>query len=284
MGEVFIGSEAVAAGRLTEHELRRWYRSIFRDVYVPKHAEPSLRDRTVGAWLWSRRQAVITGAAASALHGADWVDTGTPIELLSRSSRPQSGILVRNERTDDNEVTVVAGLPVATAVRTAFDLGRHLPKSVALARLDALARATPFTAEDVLLMAKRYPGARGVRRLRAVLPLIDAGAQSPKESWLRLVLVDAGLPTPTTQIPVLDGYSVVALLDMGWEEFKVAVEYDGDQHRSDRRQYVRDMRRLSKLEGAGWIVVRVIAEDRPDDIVDRVLDAFKRRGLRRNRR
>jgi len=284
MGEVFIGSEAVAAGRLTEHELRRWYRSIFRDVYVPKRAEPSLRDRTVGAWLWSRRQAVITGAAASALHGADWVDTGTPIELLSRSSRPQSGILVRNERTDDNEVTVVAGLPVATAVRTAFDLGRHLPKSVALARLDALARATPFTAEDVLLMAKRYPGARGVRRLRAVLPLIDAGAQSPKESWLRLVLVDAGLPTPTTQIPVLDGYSVVALLDMGWEEFKVAVEYDGDQHRSDRRQYVRDMRRLSKLEGAGWIVVRVIAEDRPDDIVDRVLDAFKRRGLRRNRR
>jgi len=36
MGEVFIGSDAVAAGALTEYELRRWYRPIFRDVYVPK--------------------------------------------------------------------------------------------------------------------------------------------------------------------------------------------------------------------------------------------------------
>ena len=67
----------------------------------------------------------------------------------------------------------------------------------------------------MLLLAKRYQGARGLRRLRVALPLVDAGAQSPKESWLRLLLVDAGLPAPTTQIPVLDGYRVVALLDMG---------------------------------------------------------------------
>ena len=55
-----------------------------------------------------------------------------------------------------------------------------------------------------------------------------AGAQSPKETWLRLVLIQAGLPRPQTQIPVYDEFGeVIAYLDMGWEDVKVAVEYDG---------------------------------------------------------
>lgn len=128
-------------------------------------------------------------------------------------------------------------------------------------------------------LAIRYPGARGLRRLKAVLPLVDSGAQSPRESRLRLLLVDAGLPAPATQIPVVDGYRVVALLDMGWEEVKVAVEYDGDQHRSDRQQYVKDIRRLAALESRGWIVIRVIAEDHSADVVNRVRNALARRGL-----
>jgi very-short-patch-repair endonuclease len=68
---------------------------------------------------------------------------------------------------------------------------------------------------------------------------------------------------------------------MGWEELKVAAEYDGDQHRSDRRQFVRDVHRLEFLERAGWIVVRVVAEDHPDDIVRRVRDARARARARR---
>jgi hypothetical protein len=140
--------------------------------------------------------------------------------------------------------------------------------------------ATPFSNEDVLLLGKRYQGARGLRRLRAALPLIDGGAASPKETWLRLLLIDAALPIPTTQIPVVDGYWPVAFLDLGWEQFKVAAEYDGDHHRTDRRQYAKDQRRLRKLEAFGWLVVRVIAKDKPDDIVRRVRAALRRRGFR----
>ena len=53
MGEVLIGSEAIANKSLTEYRLRRSYRPIFRDVYVRKGHRPSLRDRTVGAFEWS---------------------------------------------------------------------------------------------------------------------------------------------------------------------------------------------------------------------------------------
>jgi hypothetical protein len=284
MKDVFLGSEAVAQGRLAKSDLRRRHRAIFRDVYVPRHYEPSLGDRTAGAWLWSRRRATVAGVAASALHGAQWVSADVPIELISSSARPQPGLVVRNETLADDEITQVVRLPVTTPARTAYDLGRHLPRAQAIARLDALMRATPFSTEDVLLVAKRYPGARGLRRLRAALPLMDGGAASPKETWLRLLLIDAGLPAPTTQIPVLNGYRPVAFLDMGWDEFKVAAEYDGDQHRSDRRQYVKDIRRHEVIGDRGWIVVRVIAEDRPHDVVERVHSALVRRGYRRDRR
>lgn len=100
---------------------------------------------------------------------------------------------------------------------------------------------------------------------------MDPGAQSPKESWLRVILIRAGLPRPQTQIPVCDEFGdVIAYLDMGWEDVKVAAEYDGEQHRSDRRQYTWDIRRLEMLEHRGWNVIRVIAGDPPVDIVRRI--------------
>lgn len=280
MGEVFRGSEAIARGELTEWALRRWYRPIFRDVYVPKQKPVTLRDRTRGAWLWSKRNGVITGVAASGLHGAQWIDADVPIELRLDCSRPPAGIVARDETLLDDEVTYVGKLPVTTPARTAFDLGRFLPRGQALARLDALMRATPFSIEDVLLIAKRRHGARGVRQLRSLLSLVDGGAASPKETWLRLLLIDAGFPKPTTQIPVTEGLTLVAMLDMGWEEFMVAAEYDGDHHRADRKQYAKDQRRSRKVDSKGWINVRVIAEDRETEIIDRVYQAMTSRGWR----
>lgn len=106
---------------------------------------------------------------------------------------------------------------------------------------------------------------------------MDAGAESPKESWLRLILTQAGLPRPVTQIRVSDGQQV-AYLDMGWEDPMVAVEYDGDHHRLDRQQYVKDVRRAELLDGLGWLVVRVIKEDHPRQIVGRVSRALAQRG------
>lgn len=282
MRGVFVGSQAIAAGLLTRHELQRWYCPIYRGVYVPRGHKPSLRDRTLGALLACPQPAVIGGTAASALHGANWIAAETPIELLARTKRPQYGLLVRNERVDEDEITVVAGIPVTTPIRTAFDLGRHLPRDVAVARLDALMYATPFSLDDVLLLAQRYPGARGLRRLRAALPLVDGGAASPKETWLRLLLTDAGFPRPVTQIPVSDGWRPVRILDMGWEDVKVAAEYDGDQHRTNRKQYVKDIRCTQTLQRLGWIVVRVVAEDRSADIIRRVDEAFTLRGKTRD--
>ena len=281
MENVFLGSEVLASGRLTEHELRRWYRPMFRNVYASKDLEPSLRARTTGAWLRTRRQGVVAGVAASALHGASWVDDDQDIEMIATSMRPQPGLIVRNETLADDEVTWACKLPVTTRVRTAFDLGRYLSRGEALARLDALMRVQAFSTEDVLLLAKRHPRARGLKRLRNVLPLIDGGADSPRETWLRLLYIDAGLPVPTTQIPVCDHRGrLIRMLDMGWPDYMVASEYDGDRHQTDRDRYVKDMRVMRTLRRMGWDVTQVIKEDRPEEIVERARTALTARGWR----
>lgn len=278
MAEVFIGSEAIAAGRVTRHELSRWYRAVHHGVYAPKHAELSLRDRAIAAWLASRRNGVIAGVAASALHGAPYVDPTQPIELAGVKIRSQRGLIPRAEQLAGNEITRIAGLPVTTRVRTAFDLGRHLDRTAALARMDALMWNQAFPIAEVAGLADTHPRAHGVRQLRELLPLVDGGASSPRESYIRLLLIDAGFPRPETQIAVLRGVTPVAWLDMGWSEYEVAVEYDGDHHRTSRRQYVKDIARLRMLEALGWIVIRVIAEDRPQDVIERVDAALVSRG------
>lgn len=274
VGEVILGGEAVSAGLVTRHELARWYTHLYRGVFVRKGAEVSLRDRAIGAWLATGREGVIAGVAASALLGAPWVDPDVVIEVAGVARRSQKGLITRAEHIGDGEITHRAGLPVTSRVRTAFDLGRHLGRAEALARLDALMWNQRFSVDDVLQLADQHPRARGIGQLRELLPLVDGGAASPRESELRLCLLDKGFPRPETQIPVLVGSRPVAFLDMGWPEYRVAVEYDGDHHRKSRKQYVKDIERLRMLEEMGWTVIRVIAEDEPEEWLARVRAAL----------
>ncbi len=281
VAEPFTGSAALVSGALNRHQLRTRYRAVLPNVYLPNDVEPSLEQRIAAAWLWSNRRGIIAGAAAAAVHGAQWVPDNVPVELIHANSRPPYGVLTRRDALADGETQMIDGRAVTTPERTAFDIGRRGAVHSAVARLDTLARATGFKVDDVLRVAQCHPRTPGLRRLEAALEMVDAGAQSPRESYLRLLLIDAGLPRPQTQIPVVgaDGMPV-AYLDLGWEDCMVAVEYDGDQHRTDRRQYVKDIRRLEMLGEMGWIVVRVVAEDRPAAILRRVRAAITASSMR----
>lgn len=273
----FVGSEAVAAGELTKSALRTRYERLFRDVYAPRGTQLTPDVLAYSAWLWSGRRAVVAGRSAAAVLGAQWVDL-RPVELLHTNRNPVPGIKVRGDELAADEQTSIDGVPTTTAARTALDLACWYPVNTAVMALDALIRATGVPLSAVQTLVDRYPGRRGIRRARRSLALADGGAQSPRETWLRLLIVSAGLPPPQTQIPVRDAHgTAIAYLDMGWEEIKVAVEYDGEQHRNQRDQYVWDIRRREILDGAGWIVVRVVAGDKATDVIGRVRAAIARR-------
>jgi len=269
--EPFIGSEAVAAGMASPNQLRRRYRRVFRDVYVSEGIDLTPAVRAEAGWLWSRRRGVVAGFSASALHGSKWVDATQPAELIHDNRHRLPGLQVRGDRLQRDEIQVIGGVAVTTPPRTALDLACWYPTVTAVAGIDALARASELKIADVEVLIQRCQGRRGIQRARESLDLVDPGAQSPKESWLRIILIQAGLPRPQTQIRVCDGFGeAIVYLDMGWEDIKVAVEYDGDQHRSDRSQYVWDVRRLEMLQRLGWIIIRVMAGDHTADIIRRV--------------
>lgn len=253
-----VGSEALATNAIPERALRRLYRAVYPNVYVPVGVELTAAQRARSAWLWSGRRGVVAGISAAALLGARWVDPSLPAELIHPNSRPPPNLAVHGDTLLPGETTQVDGVTVTSPARTAFDIGRRNPLPVALERLDALAGATDVESVDVEAIIARHRGARGLIRLRRVLPLVDGGAESPQETRTRLVLINAGLPAPRTQLQVFSEFGdFIARLDMGWDDWHVGVEYDGAQHWLDRRQRTRDIDRSAQLQAAGWTVVRV---------------------------
>jgi very-short-patch-repair endonuclease len=272
----FLGTEALASGAVTERSLLSQHDRIYRNVYIPKGVELTAAMRAEAAWLWSGRQATAAGLSAAALHGAQWIDSHLPAELYRRNGKPVSGIVIHRDELYPDEVGDVRGIPSTNPPRTAFDLGRRRGRMTAVIRVDALANATRLQAVDVEPLLMRHPGVRGLVQLREVLWLMDGGAESPPETRTRLVLIDAGLPRPKTQIAVGKWR-----IDMGYEEFKVGVEYDGEQHWTNPRRRAYDIDRHAELLARGWLIIRVSADIlryRPHVIVARACEALRAAG------
>jgi hypothetical protein len=274
----FRGTEALSAGLVTPHQLRTEFESVHRNVYIPRGQQLTPVTRAIAAWLWSGRAATVAGLSAAALQRTAWIDAWLPAELNRPARDKAHGIILHSDALWDDEMCVRGGIQMTTPARTAFDLGRRKGFTTAVIRLDALVHATGLKVADVELLADRHRGARGLVQLRGVLPIVDGGAESPYETKTRLVLVANGLPYPRTQIEVRgDWGTVLARIDMGWEEWKVGVEFDGAHHWTDPAQRTHDIDRLAELEARGWIIIRVSADllrYRPEVVIARVRRAL----------
>lgn len=126
-----------------------------------------------------------------------------------------------------------------------------------------------------------YGGRRGAKKLRAALELVRYGALSRMETKTRLLLAGAGLPEPELNYSVFDSDGTrVAMLDLCYPEFKVAIEYQSDYH-SGGAQYRKDVTRRERLEDLGWTVIFVSADDirlRPLETASRVRLRLHARG------
>jgi very-short-patch-repair endonuclease len=277
----FLGQEAVARGDVSAWDLRTRYRRVYHNVYVEKEAQLTAADRARAAWLWCGGEATLIGRSAAAVHGTKWIHANLAAELCRPDRRHPAGIKISTFALQSDDICWVDAMRLTTPERTAFDIGRlHLPdKSVPV--LDALVAATNIKVADIKSLAADRLGVRGARRLRTALELVDGGAESPQESRLRLILMRGGLPRPQTQICFSDVYgNVLIRVDMGWPEWKVAVEYDGEQHWTDARQRAWDIERLVIAEAEGWAVVRVSSDmmSRPNIMVERVAQKLRDAG------
>lgn len=280
----FVGSEALAEGLISERAMRRMCTPVYPNIYMDRAVDISARQRATAAWLWSKRRGIVAGLSAAAVLGSKWVDGSAPAELIHDNRRPPPNLIVRNERILPEEFVRVADMRVTAPARTGFDLGRHIENRLAAVRqLDALANATDVKIAEIEAVIAAHSGARGIPRLRGVLPLVDSGAESPQETLARLALIDAGLPRPKTQFRVFDEYGqFVARLDMAYDEVLVGVEYDGPQHWTDPAVRQGDIDKQFTLDRLGWLIIRAsrdLLRYRRATYVRRVEDALLSRGL-----
>jgi hypothetical protein len=182
------------------------------------------------------------------------------------------------------DVAFVGGTPVVAATVAWCQLAEALSLDELVAAGDSLVRRKdPMCSVGQLAAAvAEYAGQPGAPLLRKALPFVRHGADSPKETDLRLLLGRAGLPEPAVNAVVSRPGARTRLGDLVFAEWRVIVEYDGEHHRRDPRQYAADIERLEELAALGWTVVRVLAVhfDAPETIVARVVSALRANGWR----
>lgn len=156
--------------------------------------------------------------------------------------------------------TTVRGYPVVTPLRAWTELASSLTVTELVVAGDALLRrkAPLSDLERMRAAVEHLAGRRGTPALRRALERVRPRTDSPKETELRLAIVDAGLPEPEVNVAIAgrDG-AFIGYGDLAYREFKILIEYDGDQHRSDPDQYYFDIDRLERFMRAGWRVIRV---------------------------
>lgn len=155
-----------------------------------------------------------------------------------------------------SETVVLAGLTVTTARRTAMDLGRHLSRPMALAALDAFAHLGLVTVEQLRADLDGLRGFPGVRQARELVAITEPKSESPGESWSRLRLIDAGFPRPRAQIVLRDAFGrQVWRIDLGYDEVRLGLEYDGMQYHDGLVAQRHDENRRGDMRATfGWDV------------------------------
>jgi hypothetical protein len=212
-------------------------------------------------------------------------------------TRPRMLGVVGHDLSDRRaRVVVRAGVRVTDPATTWLQLAMMVPDRWLIAAGDHLV-TTPIVLDpgdprphlelDELVDRARHFRGRSAKRVHEAVERVRAGAESPRETFLRLALLDSGLPEPELNAAILDDRgSRIAIGDLVYRDARVVVEYDGEQHRTDTVQYRRDVERHDALVEAGWLCIRVGLHspgEGPRSAVARTREALRARTARSTR-
>jgi very-short-patch-repair endonuclease len=274
----FSLAEARDAGlTLSALSSKAWKRigaELYRWTELPE--DPWL---TLSAWRRVLpRETVFVGASAAWLHGLDLGPTD-PVEVAVPTSsglRSRAGLVVRRWEIPPSEVVSIRHLRATTLPRTLAELCISRPSVEALVAIDMAVKKGHVDSRVLSQYAEKNKGRRGAARLRS-LALLAAPAESPMETRLRWILIQAGLPRPEVQTKLGDADRFVGRVDLYYPKARLVLEYDGGNH---RERLVDDDRRQNLLANAGYRLLRFTAPDvyqHPDVTVAQVQAALASR-------
>lgn len=265
----------VTAARLRTGGLTAAYRGSRLAV-----AEPTPRDLAIALSARLTPRQFLSHTSAALLNGVPLplgieAASRLHVSVLAGDPKPRiRGVIGHVLEPGRTGTVVVGGIRLTDAATTWCQLG-------ALLSLDDLVAAGDFvltgrapvggpgpyaTVATLTAAAELHRGSHGASRLREALPHLRYGPLSRKETQLRLRIVRAGLPEPHLNLPVPEAEhdGSAPMIDLAYPDYRVGIEYEGDHHRNPV-QFRRDIRRFERLQDVGWTIVRVSAQDVPDD-------------------
>ena len=238
------------------------WRNLGKGVYVWAGIPDSPTVRLAAVRLRLPREAAFSGRTAAWLHGLDLPLSFDPIEVTEPDASGLSvrvGLMVRRVDLGEGDVVVRLGFRTTSITRTLADLARTLSKVEAVVAIDTAlhGRLVDLNHLDAWVRARR--GKKGVAALRRFIALAEPASESPMETRLRILLLEAGLPRPESQVNLFDAAGrFLARVDLYYPDARLAIEFDGGHHRDT---LVADNRRQNDLLGAGYDLLRFTSPD-----------------------
>jgi hypothetical protein len=245
-----------------------------RGVLALVGREPQPGDDLLIAVLTASPGAVVAYECAAQLHGWDLLREPIGPQLIV----PVSGRGAYRTVLSHDEVVLLGPFPVSSPARTALDIACRTARNEAVVALDAALRKRSVSMpqlEQTFAASRR----RGIQTGRMTLALADPLSGSVAETEARLLFIQAGLPTPVSQLPIYVDGRLVALADFGWAFAFLVVEIDGFRSHSGLEAFQRDLTRQNRVSLGGWMVLRFTIWDirlRPEFVASQIWQALNR--------
>jgi hypothetical protein len=274
-GQPFRTADARALGMSLKTLQGSRFRRLAKGVYAAATTGDSHRIQIRGVQLALPPGTIATGVTGLQMLG---IDVGPQLPMMFATTHP------RQVRRRDVKVMRVKKPPanrdgIASAEHCWLVAASTLNLLDLVTAGDSLIRRRRTTLPRLQSAVQGYSG-RGVVVARTAVTLVRERVDSPRESWLRLCLVLAGLPMPECNLVIGDDRGPIGRVDLVYIAYKLIIEYEGDQHRTDRNQWNRDIDRQEDFARDNWMLIRVTSERArwPRQVVRAVYQALRTNG------
>lgn len=257
------------------------FRTVFTGVVVDARLPDTVVVRARAALLACPEGGVISHWTAARLWGGAVPDNEWTHVSFMRDIRFRLGGVKPHRFRHRLDIKKRHGLPVTSPCQTFCHLARHLGLVDLVSLGDRLVKKGRCTPTDLVHYADAWPGQCREESLRAAR-LVRERVDSVPETALRVLMVLAGLPEPEVDIRIYDADGELRYrIDLGFEEVRLALEYDGRWHETDE-QREHDEARRTTLSTHGWTFVIVHAEDlyeQPEQLLERLASELRALGI-----
>lgn len=260
------------------------YRRLLPGVYVSAQVPDTVVVRARAALLLAPEKGFVSHVTAGRLWGATHLkDPRIHLAYHGDVRCRADGVLTHRFR-QPFATTHRHGLPVTTPEQTFVHCAVRTDLLDLVALGDRLLKREPVSITSIDGLAGFVQGWNGQGRANALraIPFIRTQVDSVQETYLRLLIVLAGLPEPTVNLRLNhpDG-TLRYRLDLAYAANLLAIEYDGRWH-EDPEQTLRDLARRQELAEEGWRIEVVRTDDlyrTPELTLARLSQAMRERDV-----